>query len=382
MERAGAEAAVGPAAPGSRGGRPRVPLAFALAALFWSTFAVFVAVQTWLSMLTHGHSLPRLVAYQLVVCWFWIAATPLVAFLARRFPVAPWRWSAALVHLSAAAACGVGFFAWLVAASVAIRPYDVRNITAFSPAFFEKVRGQLPLEMLVYLGTLGAVCAFDFLERSRERALRAAHLERELANARLDALAAQLQPHFLFNALHTVSGQIRGQENQAAIATIAALSDILRYALDASGAPEVPLEEELDVTRRYLAIQRLRYGERLEVALEPGPGTARALVPRLLLQPLVENAIRHGVGPSASASWLALSARREGEALRIVVSNGVPAAPPAGDGLGIGLRNTRARLEQLYGAGFTMEARPFEGRYEVELRLPWRTAGEEGRADG
>ena len=381
MSRARANAAGGPAGPRTPGGHSRLTLALALPALFWGTFAVFVAVQTYLSMLSHGHSLLRLVVYQLVACSFWIVATPLVAFLARRFPIVPWRWRPATVHLLAAAGFALAFLAWLIAVNITLRPYDVMNITRFGPAFVERIQSQFPLEVLVYFGTLGAVYAFDFHDRSRERAIRTAQLERELANARLEALAAQLQPHFLFNALHTVSGLIRGHEHQAAITTLAGLSDILRYALDAAGAPDVPLENELEVTRRYLAIQQLRFGDRLVVTLDPDPATLRALVPRLLLQPLIENAIRHGVAPSVAPSWLALRAWREESSLRLGVSNAISATSPEENGLGIGLRNTRARLEQMYGEDFNLETRRLDDRFELDVRIPWREAAEGRAAD-
>jgi len=365
---------------GGRGGGWRPPLALALPAAFWSLFALFVTVHTYLSMLTHKHSFVRLLVYELIVALFWIGATPIIAYLGRRFPLIPLRWRPVLVHALAAAAFATVFLVWLVAMTLALRPYDVRNITEFPSPFVKIFTAQFPLEVLIYLGTLGAVYAFQFYERSRERALRAAQLEGELARSRLDSLAAQLQPHFLFNALHTVSGLIRGNENQAAISTISDLSDILRYGLDADAVQEVPLREELEVTRRYLAIQALRFGERLTITIDADPDALAAPVPRLLLQPLIENAIQHGVAPSASPSWLRVRATSHDGTLSITIHNSVRAQPERLNGFGIGLRNARARLDQIYGDAYRLETRPLADRFELDLTLPRRSAADPPRA--
>ena len=366
--KAAASSGVQDAARGSR-----AAFAFGWAALFWSAFGIFAAVQTYLSMMSHGHSLVRLIVYQLIVCLFWAAAFPVIAFLARRFPLAPWRWRSTAVHAAAAAGFATAFIAWDMAMNLAIRPYDIRNSTQFAPGFKQLLEMYFLLEILVYLGTVGVVYAIDFHRRSSERAVRAADLERELAQARLDALAIQLQPHFLFNALHTVAGLVRGGEPQAAITTIAGLSDLLRYALDTTGSPTVTLREEMEAMRRYLAIQELRYGGRLAVTLEVDPETLAATLPRLLLQPLVENAIRHGVAMNGRGPWLTLrTSRRDGD-LHVEIQNSAHEQPNE-PGLGIGLSNTRARLAQLYGETYRLETRRLADRFELTLAIPWRPA--------
>jgi two-component system LytT family sensor kinase len=369
----GPDARVGAGASGRDGGW-RPPLALAVPFAFWGMFSLFVTIHTYLSMLTHKHSFVRILLYEFVVSLFWIAATPLIARLARSFPLVPWRWRSFLVHAAAAALSASVFIVWVVAMTLAIRPYDVRNITEFRSPFLAIFGSQFPLVVLIYLGTLGAVYAYQFHERSRERALRAAQLEGELARSRLDSLAAQLQPHFLFNALHTVSGLIRGNEKQVAISTISDLSDILRYGLDASGAQDVPLREELEVTRRYLAIQALRFGERLTITIDADPDALATPVPRLLLQPLIENAIQHGVAPSASPSWLRVRATTHDGTLSIAIHNSVRAQ--ASNGFGIGLRNARARLDQIYGTSYRLETRPLADRFELDLTLPRRSAAD------
>lgn len=360
---------------------PRAPVVLGASLLFWTVFAVLQAVHTYLSMLSHQHSLPRLVFYYWLVFLFWVAVTPGIAFLARRFSLVPWRWSSAAVHAVVAIALTAIHMVWYITVMLAVRPYDVRTPDTFAAAFkmFDVVI--FPLNLLIYLATLGAIHAIDFHARSRERALRAAALERELAQARLDALAIQLQPHFLFNALHTVSGLIRGQEYPVAISTIAGLSDLLRYALDTSGA-EASLEEEIEVTRNYLAIQELRYRDRLTVSIEATPETLHASVPRLLLQPLVENAVRHGVGPGAAPAWLAVRTARRDGMLHIEVENSAGDGHGDDEGLGIGLRNTRERLDHLYGSAYALLARRIEDRFEVALDLPWRPVPAPEPADG
>jgi len=341
--------------------------------MFWAAFGIFVAGQTYLMMLSHGHSIVRLVVYNVVVSLFWAAAFPLIAALTRRFPLIPWRWRSAAVHLVAGSLLGLAHMVWHSALNVGMRPYDVRNATQFWPLLSEGFYVTFPFEVLVYLGTVGVAVAMDAHQRSRERALRAAELERELAQARLDALAVQLQPHFLFNALHTVAGLVRGGESQAAVTTIAGLSDLLRYALDSSGAPLVTLEEEMEAMRRYLAIQELRFGGRLSVTLEVDPETLHAAVPRLLLQPLVENAVRHGVAANGNAPWLRLRTRRADERLRIEIENSASSEPPSESGRGIGLPNTRARLAHLYGDACELDTRRMPDRFELALAIPWQT---------
>ncbi len=351
----------------------RAPRAMVLLLIaFWSTFAVLSALNTYLSMLSHHHSLARLIGYQLAVCGFWAACTPMIARLADRFPVVPWNPASALVHATAGLAMTVGFGAWAIAMTLTIRPFDVRTYTTFQPYFNEYLMVRLPVGLLVYVGTLGVVHAFAFHRRATERAMRAAHLERELSQARLDTLAIQLQPHFLFNALHTVSGLIRGKEHQKAISTIAGLSDLLRYALDSSGTAVVALRDELAIVRRYLEIQELRYGERLRSTFEVEPATLDAGVPRLLLQPLIENAIRHGAAVVAGPSWLSIKAARVNGALELEIRNATPQVLRAASGTGIGLKNTRARLEQLYPGMYTMDVRRVENAFELRLVLPWR----------
>lgn len=366
----------------NRGNRSRAAVVFAIPAIFWTLFAGLLAVHTYLSMLSHHHSFLRILLFEIIVCLFWAMAAPAIAFLAKRFPLVPFRWTSVPAHLLAAATFASASVAWHIRMGVSLQPYDVRSITSFGPNFVASLWNWFPSEVLIYWATVGAVYAFEFYKRSQERALRSAQLEREVAQARLDALSLQLQPHFLFNALHTVTGLIRGEEDQAAISTVAGLSDMLRYALDTSGAPEVRLGEELEIVKRYLAIERLRYRERLKVTIDVQAESVAARIPRLLLQPLIENAVRHGAAISAGSSWLELKTRRAGDSLLIEVSNRAGGETASESGFGIGLKNTRARLDQLYGPSHRLSIRRLPDRFELSLTIPWQETGSERLRDG
>ena len=186
----------------------------------------------------------------------------------------------------------------------------------------------------------------------------------------------QLQPHFLFNTLHSISALVH-EDGEAADLMIARLSEFLRLVIARDGAQEVALTEELEFLSRYLEIQRLRFQDRLQVSVEAGSGTGAALVPNLVLQPLVENAIRHAVEPRSEGGRVEIAARRVDDRLRVTVRDdgpGLRGAPATG---GVGIANTRARLEHLYGDRHVLEvADHAEGGVLVTLELPWRVAAD------
>jgi two-component system LytT family sensor kinase len=203
---------------------------------------------------------------------------------------------------------------------------------------------------LINTVSYGAVIAAEHIDRYQKRsaaeAARAAQLESDLRQARIEVLEAQLRPHFLFNALNTISSLVRARQDQAAIGAVAALGDVLRGSLRQT-APEVTLREELKLAERYLDLERARFGDALKFSVEADAGTDTAQVPSLLLQPLVENALKHGRGHDGGAD-VQIRALREGDQLRIEVSDH-GSGPVEGASDGIGLSNTRARLKQLYG---------------------------------
>jgi signal transduction histidine kinase len=240
---------------------------------------------------------------------------------------------------------------------------------------------KLPAALGLYAAVL-AVVRFTRLRREREQsALREARLEAGLAEARLRELQAQLQPHFLFNALHTVAGLVRAGRGADAVDTVTRLAALLRRAARRGERFETPFEEELDFVSDYLEIQRRRFGAGLAVAVEVAPDARRALVPSMLLQPLVENALRHGADPESGRVELSVVARREGGRLRLEVRDrgpGFGATPGAASGLG--LSNTRARLEGMYGGEAALETRDTAPGACVVVTLPFRI--DEIRAGG
>jgi hypothetical protein len=334
---------------------------------FWTALAVFEAVHTWLGMLSHGHSLVRLIVYQLLIWWLWAFLTPLVYAVSRRYPLVPFRVRNLALHVGAALTILIVHATFWAGVMIAIRPFDERTVAHVS---VELIMGmaivRLPLELMLYFGIVMVMHAIDY----RTRAVR---LEQSLTAAQLHALELQLQPHFLFNTLNSVSSLVRAQRNDQAVEMIAGLSDLLRYTLDHAGEQRVPLEKEAAVLRRYLEIQHARFGDRLEVRIDIAPEAKRAAVPALILQPLAENAIRHGIAQSAAAGRIDVAAYRDDALLRIDMFN---SGRLQGDAQrGIGLRNTIERLRQLYPGAERFELRAVPDGVMASIRIPWSEAG-------
>ena len=239
--------------------------------------------------------------------------------------------------------------------------------------FSTRVVVQGTSHLMVYFPLVGVGYAISYFRRYRDRELSAARLEAQLSNAQLQALKMQLHPHFLFNTLNAISALMH-RDVRAADRMLARLGDLLRMTLDAAATQEVPLQQELRFLETYLEIEQTRFGERLAVRMQVEPELLEALVPHLLLQPLVENAIKHGVAPRAVPGSIAISARREGARLRLeVVDNGPGLAAVAPARGGVGLANTRARLQRLYGAEQRLELCNGEaGGLCVRVELPLR----------
>jgi LytS/YehU family sensor histidine kinase len=194
-------------------------------------------------------------------------------------------------------------------------------------------------------------------------------LEAALADARMRALELQIQPHFLFNTLNAISGLVRSRRNDEAVDMVAGLSDLLRYTLDHAGEPQVALEEEIAILRRYLEIQRTRFPDRMSFTIDVAGDARRGAIPTLLLQPLAENAMRHGIALSASPGVVEVRAFRSNGHLRVEVFNtGVLSKSAA---TGIGLRNTRERLEHLYGGQARLELANAHGGVLATVSIPW-----------
>jgi len=307
--------------------------------------------------------------------WYlWALFLPLVAAAARRFPLTSERW---LAHAPLHLVIALGVILLVSVLEVGIQHgFGIRHggFGLFTRMSVGRAFWQLPVNLLAYAAILGLVIAAESSRRARRDQIAASALGTELAEARLAALRAQLNPHFLFNAMHSIAMLVRRNDNVTAVTMIAGLSDLMRSFLDDHPPQEVSLREELAFLDRYLAVERLRFQDRLEVRIETDPRALDGLVPNLVLQPLVENAIKHGISRRAAAGRLEIEARSGNGTLTLTVKDDGPGLNGAGDATqGIGLRNVRARLEHLYGSGhsFTLVEPPGGGALAT-VTLPYR----------
>jgi hypothetical protein len=345
---------------------------------------LFDASQSWLlvQMFDGTMTLTEVVAICLGQWYLWAVLAPPLLAVGRRFPCEQRHWPSRLTVL--ALACAV-FATFKVVLDLPVEllfrvhyPPKLMGKTAFE--YFQVL---LVDHILIYLLICGAVVgighAFDYYRKYRERELCASNLEAQLARAQLQVLKVQLQPHFLFNTLNAISALLH-RDVELADRMIARLGDLLRLTLESAGAQEVCLQQELDFVALYLEIERARLGPRLALHLDIDPEARDACVPNLILQPLVENAVRHGIAPYARAGRIDIWARRTGDRLRLQVRDDGPGLPRAADAKeGVGLANTRARLRQLYGPAHRFEMTGGGGRgVAVTLTLPFRDTPAEG----
>lgn len=348
-------------------------LAFAV----WTLIGLSFAAQFHVSSATLGRpvSWGRALGYALGD-WYVFALLAVPVFrLAARVPVeAPQRLRALAVHGVACLAFVLAYMllrAGVAQGQAALVGEPAEFFTVFEPLLLKTA----PYSLLVYWVIVGVQHAATFYRRAQERELRSAGLEKRLAEARLQALQMQLNPHFLFNTLNAVATLMR-RDVPAADRVLVRLGELLRHALDRSDRQEVPLREELAFLDRYLEIERTRFGPRLTIERDLDPAALDVPVPNLSLQPLVENAIKHGIEKQARPGVIRLTARRVAGALELVVADNGP-GPGDGPGRsgGIGLANTRERLTQLYGAAGSLTLRPRAGGgTEAVLRVPWPPA--------
>ena len=277
-------------------------------------------------------------------------------------------------HLCAMVAYSVAHTMLLLISRSAI--FAVAGLGAYDygymPARFVMEFGNDAVSYLVYIAF---IVTYRNYRTARERELRTAQLERGLAQAEMRNLRLQLHPHFLFNALNTISSTMY-DDPRAADRMIGQLSELLRLSLRTSHTQEVPLREELDVLSLYVGLMRARFGERLRIEIELGQDAEDALVPSLLLQPLVENAVRHGNASRIGRGTIAVRAERAGEVTRIVVADDGPGAASGTDifGAGIGLSATRDRLRLMYGSSHRFTAGNEGGGFAVTILVPYRPA--------
>lgn len=228
---------------------------------------------------------------------------------------------------------------------------------------------------LAYWAVLGAYLAVDYHEQIHQRAARTQELERLLAQSRIETLRTQLNPHFLFNALNAVSAHVEGAPRTARW-MLEQLGDLLRLSLDHADEQEIPLQQELAFIDRYLKLQKIRFDNRLDVIVDVEPPALRAMVPTFILQPLLENAIRHGIARRSTAGLIEIQAWHENGSLHLSVRDDGPGLPADWDierAIGVGLSNTQERLRRLYGDEQRFEIATMEGSgVRVDLTLPYR----------
>jgi hypothetical protein len=348
----------------------------------WMMLGVIYAGQVYLEVRAEGmgHAPWKIFTWGILTWCAWVPLTPAIIWLARRYSLVGTGWKqSVMVHLPAFLIFSTLHSAAATAITLSVKPFDNMGTspTAFWPRFLSRLQGSFGSDLLVYGVVVGICYAIDYYRKYREREFLATQLEAQLAQAQLDSLRMQLHPHFLFNTLNGIVGLVRDNKNQAAVNMLVGLSDLLRHALEHSNQPEIELREELNFIRLYLNIQQMRFSDRLQIDLEIDPEVTKAQVPNLLLQPLVENAVRHGLGNSVASGRLGISADQENGFLRLKVTDngtGLPDNWQLKSSNGIGLANTAARLQQLYAGNHRFDIRNRKGGgVEVLVVIPLRT---------
>jgi two-component system LytT family sensor kinase len=326
----------------------------------WITFGLVNGTQVVVGMRSQGmhHLWFRLFVVYALSWSLWAVVSPLVLLLAARFPVRRY-WP---MHVAAYLAIGISNAVWIVLLDYYFQPmgpgyrvYGVKTVLGF---FYSKFH----LDLLAYAGLLAIGQMLESRETLAER-------DEQLSRAKLDALRQQLQPHFLFNTLNGIAGLVRIGENKTAVDMIAGLSDLLRRVVDGRAGADASLSEEIDFVHKYLELQKMRFSDRLHADFDVPAELSSVRVPSMILQPLVENALEHGIGKLVQGGRIAITARRAESALILTITN---------DGMllarideGIGIANTRARLRRMYGstAGFTIHNTP-AGFVEAIVTVP------------
>lgn len=337
---------------------PRLPAPWRLLGFCFAlatVFGVIGAAEHHVQMVNKGGdvTIAHAIAQGMPYWYVWAVLAPLVIWFARRVPIRRpglgWRIGA---HVAAAAVFTILHATLHEAVSTAIGLMNQASVLEFTQSSLARAFFSLGVDLIVYAAILGAYYAFTLAERLKEREIAASRLAAQLAQARLDALQSQLKPHFFFNAMNTVAMLVRAHDEKLALRTLAGMSDLLRHILQEDPPALVPLREELSFIERYLEIEQIRFHDRLQVAVEADEATLDTPVPNLLLQPLVENAVKHGVSRRAGASRIWVRATLAEARLRVVVADdgpGFSSRRSESRGEGVGLRNTRARLQEMYG---------------------------------
>jgi signal transduction histidine kinase len=357
---------------------PRYGLHWSIVFMAATMLGLFSSLLAWQFTVSAGYASSwRTVVILNTSYWYlWALFTPAIIWLSQHFRFErQGLWRALLVHMPSV----LVFSLTHIAAITCVQWWFARAQGRRFPLWSEIQRSALlnfDWEMMTYWTIVGLSHAVLYYRESRDRALWTSQLETRLVEAQLKTLQQQLHPHFLFNTLHAISALMH-RDVEAADRTLMRLSDLLRLTLENIGQHEIPLQSELDFLAKYLQIEQTRFADRLVVRFDVQPETLDRLVPNLILQPLVENAIKHGVAKKSGLGHIDISARREGDKLHMEVrDDGVGLSEDALTALqkGIGVSTTRARLQHLFGADYRFEFHRQTSGLAVVIAVPWRTA--------
>jgi len=354
-------------------------------ASFWLGFGLVDAAQTVIVLHEQGahHAWLELFVVTTLFWLPWSLATVPVIRLGRQFPpvhirpALPW-----IVHLTACFTIDLVFTVWTTwLGSFVGLSRGASTHEGFRRLLVETFLNRTLSSLVLYAGILAVSYAVDSRARLAEQQTQTARLNEQLSTAQLDALRKQIEPHFLFNTLNAVSGLVRAERNEDAVTMIAGLSDFLRHTLERSSRQLAPLAEELEFAEKYLSIEKVRFADRLQVELNVPQSLYQAQVPSLILQPIVENAVKHGIAKRTQGGTIRIAASFDHDRISLMVSNdGPPLLPSEPSGFGIGNTNVRTRLKSLYGEAYEFTILNGKtGGVEVSISIPYIVAAAAGR---
>ena len=349
-------------------------------AAIWLAGGLFDASQTVGIMHSEGRHHPWLPLFAIeLALWIpWALATPLVIHLARRFPMLrSVSVRAVAVHMAAFAALSAVTEAWSAGLQVIFNPWGNRHWPTFVDTWTTSLLYQVVTFLIAYALILTVTYVADAREGMARQMTETSRLNEELSKAQLAALRRQIEPHFMYNALNSIAGLVRDNRNDAAVNMIVGLSEFLRRASEDSHRSQVTLLEEVEYLQRYLDIQKVRFGDRLQVSVNIPAELLRAQVPNLLLQPLVENAIKHGIAKRVAGGAVRVAGASHNGDLCLSVYNDGPSLPIDWEArqTGVGIGNLRTRLQILHGKASELQMRRADpGGVEVVVTLPFKEA--------
>lgn len=345
--------------------------------LIWTLMALFFASQFALQNQLSRNPVPfwKILSWQMVSGYIWFGLSPIILWLARKFPFEAGKWKKSLaVHVFGSLVIAFLQQAMDTFILTKLGYPPGRQFESFFDAYQFFVVVNLHFSILIYLGVVGIRSAFGYYQKYRERELRTSQLETQLATTRLQILKTQLHPHFLFNTLNAISELIH-KDPEAAERMIGDLSDLLRMSFEKLEVQEVALKQELEFLKKYLEIEQMRFHDRLRIEMKIAPETLDAKVPNMILQPLVENAIKHGLAPRSQGGKIEIGAHRANGSLQLSVSDdgvGVPFGDVESILEGVGLSNTKRRLRHLYGEGHKFDLNASRCGLIVNLTIPFK----------